>query len=191
MLMVRDGEGYVVYYYLSDGKYDSTTGEYSAGWADAGGNPLPGTGVEIPAGTAFWFVDQYSDASSLTVPGSVVSDATSDVTFGTGYTLAACPYPKAVAFSEIAFKDLVGPAYDDDGNFFTTAPMLMVRDGEGYVVYYYLSDGKYDSTTGEYSAGWADAGGNPLVDYSEKLISAGTAFWMSLPSGSVTATFSL
>ena len=193
--MVRSGDGYVVYYYLSDGVYDSATDTFSAGWADAAGESLPAAGVEIPAGTAFWLVDQQSDSSTLTTPGAIVSDSTVDLTFGIGFTLAASPYPAAFAFSEITFTNLTGPEYDEYGNFANTAPQLMVRDGDGYVVYYYLADGIYNSSTDTFSAGWADAAGESLSDYTAKRIAAGTAFWVNLPSAgtcsSFTATFSL
>ena len=193
MLMVRNGDIYVQYYYLSDGAVDEESGEYIPGWASATGDPLPAEGVEIEAGTAFWFIDQYSDSSSLTVSGEVVSDATSTATFKTGYTLAACPYPKALAFSEIQFAGLTGPAWDEEGNFFETAPQMLVRDGDIYVQYYYLSDGAVDEESGEYIPGWASATGDPLPNYSEKLISVGTAFWIILPDAgsNVTATFTL
>ena len=191
ILQVRNGNGYDIYYFLADGKFDPETETYSPGWADAGGNPLSPEGVEIESGTAFWFVDQYSDSSTLTVPGAVPEDATISLTFNSGYTLAACPYPKAVSFNDITFNDITGPAWDEDGNFTTTAPVLQIRNGNGYDWYYYLSDGKFDATTETYSPGWADAGGNPLPDYSEKLFTTGTAFWVVLPneSASVMATF--
>ena len=191
MLQIRVGNGYEPYYFLSDGAVDAK-GDYVPGWADVGGNPLPEDGVEIPAGTAFWFVDQYRASSSITTAGAVVSDATSEITFNAGYTLAACPYPTAVAFSEISFEGLQGPAYDEDFNFTATAPMIQVRVGNGYEPYYFLSDGAVDAK-GDYVPGWADVGGNPLPDYDAKVISVGTAFWMILPTGStsVKATFAL
>ncbi len=194
LLEVRNGDGYDFYYFLSDGVYDAATGTYSPGWADVGGNPLPPEGVEIAAGTAFWLIDQYSDTSSLTTPGAIVSDSTTKIDFAIGYNLAGCPYPKAIALSEITFTGLESaPAWDDMDSFKDTAPLLEVRDGEGYTFYYYLSDGKYDAATGVYSPGWADVGGNPLPDYDAKVISAGTAFWLVLRNSetNVSATFSL
>ena len=191
MLMVREGDGYVNYYYLSDGAVDEG-GAYIPGWADAGGNPLPDEGVEIEPGTAFWFVDQYNEESSLTVPGAVLADASVEKTFGLGYTLAATPYPIACGFADIKFTGITGPAYDEEGEFFETAPMTLVRVDGGYVNYYYLSDGAVDEG-GKYIPGWADAGGNPLADYTEKVIPAGSAFWVNIPASAkgFKATFSL
>ena len=190
-LMVRENGGYTYYYYLSDGAVDAD-GEYIPGWADVGGNPLPDEGVEIPAGTAFWFLEQSAESSTLTIPGAVLSDVSCKMDFKSGYTLAASPYPVSVAFSEIEFTGLTGPAYDEDANFVETAPTMMVRENGGYTYYYYLSDGAINAG-GEYIPGWADVGGNPLDDYSAKVIETAGAFWIYIPESAspFSATFSL
>ena len=191
-LMVRDGDGYVYYYYLADGKWDEDLGDYVPGWADGGGNPLPEEGVTYPSGTAFWILDQFADGKTMTLAGQVVTDPTSEITFGAGFTLCAAPYPKAYAFSDIDFGTIDGPYYDEDGEFMNTAVTMMVREGDGYVYYYYLADGRYDEDLGDYVPGWADGGGNPLEDYSAPVIPVGAPFWVNTQEqDSFTATFSL
>ena len=88
--------------------------------------------------------------------------------------------------------DFEGPAWDDEGLFMETAPTLMVRDGNGYVYYYFLADGKYDEDLGDYVPGWADGGGNPLEDYDAVVIPVGAPFWINTQEQDpFTATFSL
>lgn len=183
ILEVRNGNVYDIYYFLSNGKEDGTPG-----WTDVGGDYLPVGGIEIPAGTAFWLIDQYSDQSMLTTSGEVVNDAEVTINFTTGYNLAGSPYPMAFALSEITFTGFDNaPAWDDQDAFKATAPMLEVRNGDVYDIYYYLSDGKSDGTPG-----WTDVGGDYLPDYDAKVIGSGTAFWLVLRNGetNVSATFS-
>ena len=189
-LMVRDGDDYVYFYYLSDGAVNEE-GEYVPGWADAGGNPLD-EGFSIPAGTAFWFLEPTQESATLYIPGAVLSDASSTTEFQKGYTLGGAPYPKAYSFASIEFTGIKGPAYDEDAEFVETAPTMLVREGSDYVYYYFLSDGAVDAN-GEYIPGWADAGGNPLEDYEASVIEAAGAFWVYVPEVATgfSATFSL
>ena len=188
MMQVRNGDGYDLYYYLSDGAVDPETGDYIPGWANSAGEPLEGD-VKIEAGTAYWLVNQYEDETSVVVSGQVVADATTEKTFSTGWNLSASPYPTALAFSEIDFGKIVGPAWDEDAEFTTTAPMMQVRNGDGYDLYYYLSDGAIDAETGDYVPGWANSAGEPLENYDAKLIGSGAAFWIVLPEAGETQSF--
>ena len=189
-MQVRNGDVYDLYYFLSDGAVDAE-GNFIPGWADAGGNPLE-EDVLIESGTAYWIYNPYEADTSMTVAGAVVSDDTVTQSFKVGYTLSASPFPAAVSFEEIAFAKIIGPAWDEEAEFTTTAPMMQVRNGNVYDLYYFLSDGAVDAE-GNFIPGWADAGGNPLDDYSAKVIGSGAAFWVYLPEDkpAFTATFSL
>ena len=194
-MMVRTPEGgYDTYYYLSDGVWSDELGGYGPGWCDAGGSELGEDAGVIPVGTAVWFVDQNNTKSSVTIAGEVLSDATTTISFNTGYTLSAVPYPKSVSFNDIKFVGIEGVPYDDDGLFADTAPCMMVRTPEGgYDTYYYLSDGVWSDELGGYGPGWCDAGGSELASYDEIAIQFGSAFWIYLTGDlkSFSATFSL
>ena len=194
-LMVRTEAGvYDTYYYLSDGVWDDSISDYGPGWCDQSGNELAPEAGDIEPGTAIWFIDQNGESSSLTIAGGIIEDASATVSFGLGYTLAALPYPKGVSFNEITFTNLVGVPYDDDSNFASTAPCMMVRTNDGvYDTYYYLSDGVWSDSVGDYVPGWCDQGGSELPSYDNIAITSGTAFWVYLPDGSTpfSATFTL
>ncbi len=180
-IQVREGNGYNLYYYISDA-YDSE-GHTVTGWADSNGD-LAEDGINI--GKGFWFkvpAAAINGTASLTLNGQVSGNASGVVSFAANtFVLAANPFPVASDLSSVTVSGLTAVGYDDMES---DAAQIQVRVGNGYNLYYYINDA-YDSE-GHSVTGWADANG----DLAEgDTISVGSGFWVKSPTaGSI--TFSL
>ncbi len=174
--------GYDLYYYLTDGYVDDET--YQEGWCDSMGTIVE---LKLASGTAFWFKNP-SDSVGLTVSGEVESlDSVDVVVPQSKFTLVANAYPMSVTLNGTGMtsSDIVSVPYDDNFDFWTTAPQIQVQKATGgYDLYYYLTDGYVDDET--YQEGWCDSMGTIV---SEATIPVGAGFWMKGTSGEVTLNF--
>lgn len=178
--MVRNGDGYDFYYYLNDG-LDNGDGTYSPAWVDTSATPVD---TAVTLGGGFWIYDPYNASASYTTAGAVCADTSVEVNYVADFNLAGNPYPVAFGFSDVTWDGMVGVYWDVDNEWVNTAPQIMVRNGEGYNFYYFLTDG-LDNGDGTYSPSWVDESATPV---SGDLIEAGAAFWFK-PTTAVKATY--
>ena len=169
MMLVRNGNIYNYYYYLSDAfdndtfssefdwdawealmeeDEDAAAEMYDAAAADpkyyskAWGDPTGTlvTEVNVDVGDSVWYYN-VSTASELTLAGEVNNTSSFAIPCGAGLTMIAKPYPKALNFSDMSFATLTPAASMDD------SVLLMVMGGSGaYSFYYYLADA-FDNDT--------------------------------------------
>ena len=179
------GAGYDLYYFLNDA-YIEETDSTTKGWADASGNYVD---LTIDPGVAFWFKVVAADAN-VTVSGAVETDEVEVSVPQNKFTLVASAFPVALDLNgkSMTPETLVGADFDEDFNFWTTAPQIQVQKttGAGYDLYYYLNDA-YIEETDSTTKGWADASGN----FISASVPAGAGFWMKGATGDVTLNFSL
>ena len=173
--------GYDIYYYLNDGYVDDET--FVEGWCDGAGTLVD---LDITPGTAFWVKVPGGDTDT-TAAGAVSSETAVNVAVPANkFTLLGNAFPIAVTLNGSAFtsEDIVGVDYDDDFNFWKTAPQIQVLNAVGgYDIYYYLNDGYVDDET--FVEGWCDGAGTLVVD---KTIGVGAGFWIK-SAKAMSATF--
>ena len=180
------GAGYDLYYYLN-AAYIEATDSTTKGWADGSGNYVD---LTINPGVAFWFKVVSADAD-VTVSGAVESDDYVEVVVPQNkFTLVANAYPIALDLngSQMTPAALTGVDFDEEFNFWATAPQIQVQkaSGAGYDLYYYLNDA-YIEATDSTTKGWADGSGN----FVSATIPVGAGFWMTGVTGDVAIDFSL
>ena len=183
-ILVQDSEGnYVSYYFLNDA-YIEADGSTCKGWADSNGNYA---GLTMTPGLSFWVKDPMTDVTTTT-SGAVSDDDSVTVEIAANqYTLVGNAFPIAVTLngSQMTSPDIKGVDFDEDLNFQSSAPQILVQDSDGnYVSYYYLNDAYVeadDSTT----KGWSDSNGNYITD----TIAVGKGFWIKSISGAMTLVF--
>ena len=178
-----EGAGYDIYYYLTDGYVDDET--YEEGWCDSAGTLVD---LKLAPGVAFWIKNPNNDAS-LVVSGAVENGDSIDITVPQNkFTLVANAFPMSVTLNgaQMTSSDIVSVSYDDDFNFWNTAPQIQIQKstGAGYDIYYYLTDGYVDDET--FREGWCDSAGTLITDAS---IPVGAGFWMKGVTGDVTLNF--
>ena len=173
--------GYTIYYYLNDGYVDDST--FVEGWCDSMGTLVD---LDITPGTAFWVKVPGGNAAT-TAAGAVSDESSVDVDIPANkFTLLGNAFPMAVTLNGSAFtsKDIVGVDYDENFNFWQTAPQIQVLSSTGgYTIYYYLNDGYVDDVT--FVEGWCDSMGTLVTDTT---IGVGAGFWIKSPAA-MTATF--
>ena len=173
--------GYDTYYYLNDGYVDDET--FVEGWCDSAGTIVD---LNITPGTAFW-VKVPGDDAATTAAGAVSNEPSVDIDVPANkFTLLGNAFPIAVTLNGTAFTsdDIVGVDYDDNFNFWKTAPQISVLNAVGgYDTYYYLNDGYVDDET--FVKGWCDSAGTLVTDTT---IGVGAGFWIK-SGAAMTATF--
>jgi len=172
---------YDIYYYLNDGYVDDET--FVEGWCDGAGTLVD---LDITPGTAFW-VKVPGEDTATTAAGAVLNESSVDVAVAANkFTLVGNAFPIAVTLNGTAFTsdDIVGVDYDDNFNFWKTAPQIQVLTTTGtYDIYYYLNDGYVDDET--FVEGWCDSAGTLVTDTT---IGVGSGFWVK-SAQAMTATF--
>ena len=171
-----DREGYTPYYFAK------TAAKPNGTWVNNGGSAADPT---IGAGIGFWYRDQSATAPSFTFAGQVVPDSPWEKTFDTNYRMLVCPFPKAVALSEIAFDGIAvdAPTADRQGKFKATATQIQIpfADREGFTTYYFAK------TAAKPEGTWVNNGGS-AVDATTITIPAGRGCWFK-PAKEMTVTF--
>ena len=181
--MVRNGNGYVFYYFLEDG-LDNGDGTYSPAWVDDAASPVED---DFVVGTGFWFLNPTDPNCEFTLSGEVPAEESIDLDYKADYNLTGNPYPVSFGLEDVTFDGLVGAWWDIDNTWYETAPQVMVRVGDGYIFYYYLEDG-LDNGDGTYSPAWVDDAATPVEGTLK--IESGAAFWFK-GTTPVKATYSI
>ena len=137
-----NGAGFTTYQYYSAA--DAGT----AGWYDAGGNPVS---VSVKQGFGAVIYNPGNSAITNTYVGQVVQGSVTN-TVPQGFNLYSIVPPVAADFNTVGF-----PAGSDGaGNSYDT---MYKWNGSGYTTLSYFSD----ADTGVGLHGWYDAGGNPVT----------------------------
>ncbi len=199
------GTGYAMYYYLTDGYYDTGTvdGEgdpvyaQKPGWCDQNGLIAGEEGADadgvLPPGVAIWIKD-VNLSESFQQAGQVSDAAYVDQTVPATFVLRTHGYPVAFDLNDstkVTFTGLAGVSQDSLGDdFVKSAPHIQVPNaaGTGYAMYYYLTDGYYDTGTvdGEgdpvyaQKPGWCDQNGLIAGEEgadADGIVPVGTGFW--------------
>ena len=178
------GNGYNMYFYISDGT-DADDNELGYDcWCDKDGYELDDS-AKLALGKGFWFKSPVT-AGTITAAGQISEMASTTLNFPADkFTILCNPYPAAVALQSLTTSATPG-LYDDD---FATAPQIQVLNAAaiGYNMYFYISDGTDEDDNELGHNAWCDKDGYEL-DGTQ--IDAGAAFWIKSPvAGSV--TFSL
>ena len=184
-VQIPSANGYDTYYYLTDGWYDDNGNDgYKEGWCDAAGVLVDD---ELIPAIALWLRSTPGNAAT-TVAGAVPDDSSVDVSCPAVFALRANAFPMAITINSAAMTsaNIVGVVYDDNNDFWTTAPQIQVPSANGYDTYFYLTDGWYDDNGADgYKPGWCDAAG-VLVD---SVIPVAQGFWTKGTTGAFTLTF--
>lgn len=185
LVQKTSGAGYDSYYFLNDA-YIEETDSTTKGWADSNGNYV---NLTIDPCVAYWFKVVSGD-SDVTTSGQVENHGSVDITVPQNkFTLVGNAYPMAITLNgtQMTSSDIVGVNFDEELNFQTTAPQILVQkaSGAGYDSYYFLNDA-YIEETDSTTTGWADSNGN----YVSTTIPVGAGFWSKGVTGEVTFTFS-
>ena len=184
---------YYSYFYITDA-YDEKTDDDVIAWADKNGDCV--ANINLPLGSALWYICQAETGKAVTFSGEVSPEDDLTVSATTvGYTMVANPFPVATDLNKVQWFGVDGvtplsPATYDTMT--TSAPTIKVWDaaaGNGigaYLTYYYISDA-YDEAEDDDVTAWADKNGDVATD----IIPAGQGFWLILPTGhtGVKATF--
>ena len=177
-----DGEGYVLYYYINNGRNADRTPVGHDCWVSGGYIVTD----EKPLGEGFWL--KFPAASvganaSFTVKGEVKANVATTVNFTANtWKIISNPFPVAIDLSNVITTGIVAGPWSDKDN----GAQIQYFDGEGYVLYYYINNGRNADRTPVGHDCWVQGG---YLATGEN-IPAGQAFWLKSPqSGSL--TFSL
>ena len=188
-IMIRVGNGYLIYYYCSQAEvYDAVKDEYDyiPGWTNDSGNYCED--VTLTPGIGAWFKAPANSAATFTIAGQVIGSATAAVTGAQGLHLIGNPFPEGFNLNDgkVAFGLTGTPDYDAEDNYidgwYEDAAQIMLRVGNGYLIYYYCSQAEYeDPVSGEYDyiPGWTNDSGNWLTDVN---VAVGEGFWLKANS---------
>ena len=122
--------------------------------------------VEIPAGTACWYLRRSSAASTLTISGAIRAKPLTTTLLANDYTMFSNPYPTAIKFKDIVIAAPYGNVSSGDAD-----NILVWLDGAYHTYYYGVWN---DDNNPDWDNLWYD---NTDTDASETEIPTGAACW--------------
>ena len=184
-IQVRVGNGYNMYYYISDAWDADDKPLNRDAWSPDG---YECTVADIQAlGDGFWFKAPVAASGAyITTKGQVTSEVSIPISFAGGgsYNIIANPFPTDVCLADVTTTGVT--AYEEGDS---DCAQIQVRVGNGYNMYYYISDAWDADDKPLNRDAWSPDGYECLPT---DVISAGASFWVkSNDSGSGSITFSL
>ena len=174
--------GYDKYYLISDSK---SAGQNVTSWATG---RAAESAITVKKYKGFWFKAlNISDGATLTVAGEV-RDLSKPVVVTVGtegvWQMISNPFPCALNVENISVDGMT------PGTFATrdeVAPQMQVHrpSDNGYDKFYYISDSK---DAGKNVTSWTSGRAAMLTG---KICDAGKAFWLKVPNGTATVTFTM
>jgi len=182
-IQVREGNGYAMYYYITDA-WDANDEELGHdAWSPDG---YECTAADIQAlGNGFWFkAPVAAEGATISTIGQVSDANEISVSFpgGGSYNIVANPFPTDISFADVTTTGVTA-LEDGDAN----CAQIQVREGNGYAMYYYITDA-WDANDEERGYDAWSPDGYECVGTS---VAKGASFWIkSNDAGTGTITFS-